>query len=97
MIASLLLLVACGGGDTDTASLTGDATAGAEVYATSCAACHGASGEGGTGPALTDEVPGKSNAEIEEVVLNGEGSMPAISLGDQDLADLLVYLRAEFG
>ncbi len=97
MIASLLLLVACGGSSTDTASVTGDATAGADVYATSCAACHGASGEGGTGPAMADEVPGKSDAEIEDIVLNGEGSMQAVSLGDQDLADLLAYLRAEFG
>jgi mono/diheme cytochrome c family protein len=97
MIASLLFLVACGGSSTDTASVTGDTTAGADVYATSCAACHGASGEGGTGPAMADEVPGKTDAELEDIVLNGEGSMPAVSLGDQDLADLLAYLRAEFG
>lgn len=32
---------------------TPDAAAGAGLYAARCAACHGPSGEGGTGPAMT--------------------------------------------
>ncbi len=97
MIVSLFLLVACGGTSTDTAALTGDATAGADVFATSCAACHGANGEGGSGPAMTDEVPGKTDAEVQDIILNGDGSMAPVPLEDQDLADLIAYLRAEFG
>ena len=37
-------------------AITGDAVLGAQVYQENCAACHGASGEGGTGTALGNPV-----------------------------------------
>lgn len=48
-----LLLTGCGGGNGDdagTATQAEQVAAGQGVYAASCAKCHGAQGEGGTGP-----------------------------------------------
>ena len=104
MVAAAGLLVGCGDKDGDSASarvddilaLTGDSGSGASVYSGNCAACHGADGEGGTGPAMSDAASG-SDEEIVETVLNGEGSMPSFSsLEDQEIADLLAYINATF-
>lgn len=100
LLALPLLLVACTGsadkGDT-AGGIVGDATAGADVYASNCAGCHGASGEGGSGPAMTDEVPEKSDEELEGIITNGVGSMPGFDLAEQDMADLVAYLRENYG
>ena len=90
------------GGDTgaDIASLTGDATAGADVYAGSCAFCHTESGgENGTTPALTARVPGLSKEDIINAIENGIGSMPGFgsTLEDQQIADVTAYVQATFG
>lgn len=90
----LFALFACSGSE-DT--IVGDATAGETVYATTCAGCHGTDGEGGTGPAMTDEVPELTDEEIEDVILNGAGTMAPVDLIDQDRADVIAYLRATFG
>jgi len=48
-----LLLAGCGGGngaDAGPSSQADQVAAGKSVYAASCAKCHGAQGEGGTGP-----------------------------------------------
>lgn len=101
LFASLALLVACGDKDDtgDTGALSGDATAGADVYAGNCAACHGSDGtNGASGPDLSGLVPGMSDSALESVIKNGVGSMPAIStLDDQEVADVVAWLRQEFG
>lgn len=107
--ALLTALVACNGEATteeptgtttrteDILSLTGDTTAGADVYAANCAVCHAADGSGGSGPALTAAIPGMSEEEIVDLVLNGEGVMPAFdNLSDQEIADLTAYAVATF-
>lgn len=98
-LALALVLTACTGpADKDTAGGGGDATAGAEVYTASCAACHGADGAGtDTYPSLVEEVPEKSDAQLEDIILNGTGSMAPVALDEQELTDLLAYLRQEFG
>lgn len=50
----LLLVTGCGGGESGgSGGSQGDQlAAGSDVYAESCAKCHGAQGEGGTGPVL---------------------------------------------
>jgi mono/diheme cytochrome c family protein len=96
--------LACGDKDGDDSgsdydailALTGDATAGGTVYASSCATCHSADGTGDSGPSLVDAVPGYSDEQLLGIVLEGSGSMPAISLADQEAADLLAYLNETF-
>lgn len=94
-----MALVGCkdkGGDDSGGGDLTGDATAGAAVYASSCAGCHGDNGNDGSAADLTAEVPEKSDADLEDIIQNGTGNMPAQGLEAQDLADLLAYLRETF-
>lgn len=82
----LLPLAACGSG------LTGDPTAGEAIYADNCASCHGVDASGGSGPNLLGEV---EEGEATDIILNGEGDMPAFadSLSDQDIADVIAYLQ----
>lgn len=100
LIAGILGLAACGqgadtGGTGDTSGLTGDPTAGATVFQ-DCAACHGADGSGASGPALDALVPTLSDAEISDTILYGYGSMGPLDLTDQQILDVLAYLRATF-
>ena len=44
--------------------ISGEATKGAEVYATHCASCHGENGEGGTGTALGNSVFGHRDRRL---------------------------------
>jgi len=84
----------------DIAALTGDATAGAEVYSGSCAFCHTETGdENGTTPALTARVSGLTPEVMIETVVNGSGGMPAFgsTLEPQQIADVVAYVEASFG
>ncbi len=58
---------------TTTTAPAGEAT-GAEIFATYCAACHGAAGAGGVGPSLVDAP--RSAAVVASVTRSGTGSMP---------------------
>jgi len=99
-LLSLPLLSACGDKDDDDdgyddiLALDGDIAAGETVYSSSCSGCHGADGEGVSGPALAGHLHGES--EILEIVFNGEGTMPPVNLTDQEAADLLAYLYDAF-
>lgn len=93
------LLIACGGSTKDTASTdTSSSSAdGAALFANHCAACHGSDGTNGSSPDLSVEVPALDDAELEQLITNGKGSMPAISVPDADLPTLVAYLRSTFG
>ncbi len=56
---------------------------GEQLYATTCAACHGDAGQGGVGPALdgTAGVQPFRPGHIEELVLRGGQRMPAVGAG----------------
>ena len=107
LLLGLLLLAGCDGKSTDTGedrvetvlALTGDASTGEALFGTECASCHGASGEGGFGPAMDTIIPSRSDEEIADATLFGAGTaMPAHEyLSDQDVADLLAFLTATFG
>jgi mono/diheme cytochrome c family protein len=93
MVAVLLALStsACAGVESD--------APGEEIYSQLCASCHGASLQGGVGPALG---PGSNAADqpdefIRTTVLRGRGSMPSFSSTlDGDQVDRLTdYLREE--
>lgn len=88
----LFLLLACSGAG-DSAS-KGDPTAGETVFANTCAACHGADGTGGSGPDITGEA---FASDLESIIRNGEGEMPAQSqLSDTEVADVIAYMQATF-
>ena len=86
IFGTMLVLGACGGGDdaaddgatapaeTDTASVDAEA-----VVSQSCISCHGGNLEleGGVGPALNAIGATMSEDEIHDVIINGQGSMPA--------------------
>ncbi len=50
---------------------------GSELYASTCAACHGASGEGGIGPSLETSI--FTASDTVSAVADGVGSMPGFS------------------
>lgn len=69
--------------------LDGDA-----IYANSCAACHGADLSGAVGPDLTKVGSKLSEDEITEIVLNGKGDMPPISISQEE-ADVIAEWLSE--
>lgn len=86
--------------------LTGTATpAGADVFAATCgtAPCHGADGNTPGDPMmlakdLSEEIPEKTDREIVNIILNGYETMASqATLSDQQVADVLAYVRGEFG
>ena len=79
----------------DILALEGDPVNGAEVYAANCASCHAADGSGGSGPNIQGE---DEDAEVAEVVLEGEEDMPAFDgdLTDQEIADVVAYVTGGF-
>ena len=83
----------------------GDAKAGKVVYDKKCASCHGPNGEGK--PALakalkveirdlgSKEVQDKSDEQLKKDTVEGVGKMKAVAgLKDQEVADLIAYLRS---
>jgi mono/diheme cytochrome c family protein len=80
-------------------ALQGDSAAGSSNFAAVCAACHGGDGLGTTAaPSLAERVPSRDDEGILQSVLQGRGNMPAWqdNFQDQEFADLLAYLRANF-
>lgn len=92
-----------GGGDDNGGilELTGDAAAGQTVFTSgmcSTAACHGSDGNSGSSaPPLSDVVSGRSDEQLIDSVLDGRGAMPPQDLSDQEMADVLAWLRESFG
>lgn len=87
----------------DILSAEGDAEAGEAVFRAAtdeqtCTDCHGEQGEGGFGPNLESRFASKTEWELMTAILDGRGGMPAWgeTLDDEQLADLLAFLRATF-
>lgn len=76
---------------------------GAEVYQNICQACHMANAGGGVGagriPALAKNGALEAAAYPIMVVTGGKGAMPWFrgSLTDQQIADVINYVRSNFG
>jgi len=102
---ALLALAACDkGGDSAGGDLVGDPAAGKTVFAATCAQsnCHGPDGTGSDPSSSADDlnkvVPGLSDAEIEVRIVEGFGLMaPVGGLSNQDVADVIAYVRETFG
>lgn len=98
-VFALALLGACDKGDPAVdavLALQGDVTEGEQVWAV-CGACHGANGEGGTGPAMTEEAAELTDEELVDIMIYGYEEMAGQGLDDQEMADVLAYIRATFG
>jgi mono/diheme cytochrome c family protein len=77
--------------------------AGAALYKTKCAACHGADGKGDTAAGKANkirdlgstEVQAQSDADLTTIITNGKGKMPAYgkSLKPDQVKDLVAYIR----
>jgi len=79
-------------------ALAGEVAAGEVVYLDHCAECHLEDGSGDIGPSLIFHVPRHPDRYLVNLILVGEGNMPPFDdLADQDIADVLVYLRGTFG
>lgn len=100
-----LWLGGCGGDRIDSImGMTGDVQEGATLYATGdgvgagCASCHGAEGKGGTGPSLVERAPDLDEEALITVIILGYGDMgPQSQLDDQEVADVVAYVRDTFG
>lgn len=77
----------------------GEAHAGAEVYAASCASCHGVDGEGVVGPSMqpNEFIQESSNAELLAFILSGRDGTAMSGFGDRlsekQIADVIAFLR----
>ncbi|WP_368503298.1 cytochrome c [Alkalihalophilus sp. As8PL] len=82
-----------GATDEDATAGDYDAESARATYEQSCIACHGGDLGGASGPAL--EGTGLSAADIEDIIHNGQGSMPAQNLEDDDAANLAAWLSEQ--
>jgi mono/diheme cytochrome c family protein len=81
----------------DTGS-TAPTTPGAEIYAASCASCHGADGGGGIGPQLAGGAAVKRFPDVADqiaFVTAGSGAMPSFGgrLSPEQLRQVVEYTR----
>lgn len=105
LLALPLFLFACGGGagasqeDVDAVmALPGDDNPGETLYLDNCAVCHLDDGSGDIGPSLIFHVSKHPDEYLVGLIIDGSGAMPAFDdLSDQQIADLLAYLRLTFG
>ena len=81
-------------------SIQGNAPVGSDLFVNDCgdAQCHGYEGTVGPAPSLPLHVPNLSNDELGCLLLTGSGEMPSHEeQSDQELADLIAYVRETFG
>ena len=94
-IAAASALIACG--SQPAADAKGDAQAGQAAYTKNCAACHGASAEGGLGPKLAGTKLAVS-AVSSKVRAGAAPRMPAFDaakVSDQDIANIHAWLQTK--
>ena len=98
----ILIGLALGAANLTSTPAAAQALDGKALFAKNCAACHQANGRGipGAFPALAANtlVQGPA-ADVATVLLKGRGGMPdfSASLGDQDIASVLSYVRGSWG
>jgi len=88
-------IVAVAGEDAD-AKAGGPGGRGKAVFAQYCSACHGASGDGGVGPALKGEAAKKDAAHVADFIKNPKSPMPKLypaPLNEKDVADVAAFVE----
>jgi mono/diheme cytochrome c family protein len=77
---------------------------GKEVYNAKCAPCHGANGEGKAAiakmynvtqrPLASKEVQARTDEELKQVILKGQGKMkPVAGVTEKQAADVVAFVR----
>ncbi|MDQ3085811.1 MAG: c-type cytochrome, partial [Actinomycetota bacterium] len=68
---------------------------GEEEWRGACAKCHGLGGEGGIAPQISGSPVLTDPQELEKIVRNGRGEMPAVGSGwsEEQMDALIAYLR----
>lgn len=101
-LGSMLILGACGGGDSDSSSDGGDSgdssvAAGEQAYKDSCSSCHGNDLKGIGSAPLTDIGSKLSVDEIVNIIENGTGGgMPPIKgLTDDEMVEIAEWLHTQ--
>ena len=101
VVALALVLAACSGGEAPQPEGVDAGTAdpvlveGRTQWLSSCARCHGASGNGGAGPALHSSRSDRPSVPaMTEVIVEGRGAMPAFgsSLDDDEIDAVVRYI-----
>ncbi|PLR82564.1 cytochrome C551 [Bacillus canaveralius] len=104
MMGTALVLAACGGGDEaadDKATKDGEETTTAsggdaeKLYNQKCLQCHGENLEGGAGPALDKVGADLSKEDIETIIAEGKGIMPAGALKGEEASTVADWLAAK--
>lgn len=97
LVAVAATLVAACGGSSEKAYTPPET--GPDIYAATCATCHGPSGQGFVGPSLVDTALKYPNIADEiAIVTNGRGQMPAWGgrLTTKQIANVVEYTRGQF-
>ena len=65
-----------------------------QTFEASCATCHGAAGQGGSGPTLAGNPRAQDPGNVEDVIRFGRGMMPGfgVQLGDAQISALVDYV-----
>jgi mono/diheme cytochrome c family protein len=80
----------------DFATLVPDAGHGRSIYASRCAVCHGAMGQGGEGPPLRQVATKYTQTTAAAFIAHPKPPMPRLfpsALSAQDVADVAAYVR----
>lgn len=77
------------------AGLSAEST-GAEIYAASCASCHGDDGSGAFGPALLANPNVADTEHVREVITEGRGAMPPqAALSAEQIAEVIAFVQTD--
>lgn len=91
-IGLALVLSACGGGSSKNES-AGESSASAEdIVKKNCTGCHGVDLGGANGPSLQHVGSKHSEAEIENIINNGQGGMPKGLINEEDTKKVAAWL-----
>ncbi len=108
----LTLFVACSGNKSTTSNTTsptttgsmarsvaagGDASHGKTIFMQNCASCHGATANGGVGPALKNEKSRKNLVQAIAWIKHPQPPMPKLypsPLSDKDVRDVAAYVES---
>ncbi len=81
----------------------GDAGKGKKVFE-QCAICHGAQGEGNDAiakaygvkmqPLYSKEIQSQDDAKLRKVIVEGKGKMNPVKLSDQQVKDVIAFVRS---